>query len=76
MRVRKESGDFEIKLTSGAGVIPKGLSAAQLLGYVVDDGSNLVVVTAVTATETGCELTAGEATYEYVKETGAVTTAD
>lgn len=75
MRLRKESGDFEIVLSNGAATIRAGLSPEALLGYVVNAAGVLTVITGVTPTETGCSFAIGETTYTYTKATGAIATA-
>lgn len=73
MRVRKETGDFSIKLdTNNAATIRPKLSAEDLLGYVVDNGTNLTVITSVADSTSTITLTAGSVSYTYTKSTGAV----
>lgn len=76
MRVRKESGDFNIVITDGAAKIRAGLSPEALLGYVVDTSGVLSVITEVTPSEGGCSFTIGETEYGYTKATGAIAEAD
>lgn len=76
MRIRKESGDFDIVLTNGAATIRAGLSPAALLGYVVDASGVLSVITEVTPEDGGCSFTIDETEYAYTKATGAIAAVD
>lgn len=76
MRIRKESGDFDIVLSEGTATIRAGLSPAALLGYVVDASGVLSVITEVTPEDGGCSFTIGETEYTYTKATGAIAAAD
>lgn len=78
MRLRRETGDFQIKVTVNnntitANAIRTGLGAEDLIGEVVDAAGVLEVVTS--ATDGTDAVTAVTATYTltYVPSTGAIT---
>lgn len=78
MRLRRETGDFQIKVTDNDGTltvntIRTGLGAEDLIGEVVDAAGALEAVTS--ATDGTDEVTAITATYTltYVPSTGAIT---
>jgi len=78
MRLRRETGDFQIKVTNNDGTltvntIRTGLGAEDLIGEVVDAAGALEAVTS--ATDGTDEVTAITATYTltYVPSTGAIT---
>ena len=78
MRLRRETGDFQIKVTNNDGTltvntIHTGLGAEDLIGEVVDAAGTLEAVTS--AADGTDEVTAITATYTltYVPSTGAIT---
>lgn len=78
MRLRRETGDFQIKVTDNDGTltvntIRTGLGAEDLIGEVVDAAGALEAVTS--ATDGTDEVTAITTTYTltYVPSTGAIT---
>lgn len=78
MRLRRETGDYRIKITSGVGnTIPAGLLVEDLLGAVIEtNGTALSVVVEVSKSSdiyTLYALSAGVITnYTYNKLTGEV----
>ena len=78
MRLRRETGDYRIKITSGVGnTIPAGLLVEDLLGAVIEtDSTALSVVVEVSKSSdiyTLYALSAGVITdYTYNKLTGEV----
>ena len=78
MRLRRETGDYRIKITSGVGnTIPAGLLVEDLLGAVIEtDGTALSVVVEVSKSSdiyTLYALSAGVITdYTYNKLSGEV----
>lgn len=82
MRLRRETGDYRIKITDGAGnTIPAGLLVEDLLGAVIEtDGTALSVVVEVSKSSdiyTLYALAEGTATaYTYNKLTGEVSVDD
>ena len=78
MRLRRETGDYRIKITSGVGnTIPAGLLVEDLLGAVIEtNGTALSVVVEVSKASdvyTLYALSAGVIThYTYNKLTGEV----
>lgn len=74
MRLRRETGDFQIVLGETGYTARPNLKAEQFVGEIVVDTTGVYhVVTEVTPTQTGCTLTAGTLTLAYVAETGAIT---
>ena len=74
MRLRRETGDFNIVLGENGYTARTGLPAENFVGeIVVDTDGNYNVVTKVTPTENGATLVAGALTLTYVKATGAIT---
>ena len=82
MRLRRETGDYRIKITSGVGnTIPAGLLVEDLLGAVIEtNGTALSVVVEVSKSSdiyTLYALSAGVITdYTYNKLTGEVAVGD
>lgn len=74
MRLRRETGDFNIVLADGTYTARKALPAENFVGEIVKNGDVLSVVVKVEATEGGATLTtaAGD-TLTYVKATGVIT---
>lgn len=78
MRLRRETGDYRIKITSGEGnTIPAGLLVEDLLGAVIEtDGTALSVVVEVSKSSDIYTLHAlangTVASYTYNKLTGEV----
>ena len=76
MRVRRETGDFSIKLVNNTATIRKNLSAEDLLGYVVEThdgpGYTLTIITSVTATENSVMFKIGADSFTYTPSTGVV----
>lgn len=76
MRLRRETGDFSCVIKSNAATIPANLSAEDLIGLIVVDGTATSVVSSVAASgTTKLVLTAGAKSYNYTIATGAVATA-
>lgn len=76
MRVRRETGDFSCVIKSNAATIPANLSAEDLIGLIIVDGTAVAIVTNVAASgATKLVLTAGAKSYNYTIATGAVATA-
>lgn len=75
MRLRRETGDFQIVLGENGFTARPNLKAEQFVGEIVVSSGVYYVVTTVTPTETGCTLTAGALTLNYVAETGVITVA-
>lgn len=75
MRLRRETGDFSIVITSNAATIRKNLNAEDLIGAIIVDGTVTAVVTAITTAAATLTLTAGAKNYTYTIATGAVATA-
>jgi hypothetical protein len=80
MRLRRETGDFRIKVTEDDGTITvnsinKNLLGEDLLGQVVEVGGDLEVVTKVSENKLAGTVTAvcGTYTLTYTKGTGAIT---
>ena len=79
MRLRRETGDFQIKVTTvdnttTVNSIRPGLSAEDLIGEVVDvDGTLFVVVTASEENGVVSMVINSEGTLHYTKATGAIT---
>ena len=80
MRLRRETGDFNIVLAINATTnaveytARTNLPAENFVGEIVKDtDGNFNVITKVTPTETGATLVAGELTLSYVKATGQIT---
>lgn len=73
MRLRRETGDFQIVLGENGYTARPNLKAEQFVGEIVVSNSVYYVVTTVTPTETGCTLTAGALTLAYVAATGVIT---
>lgn len=74
MRLRRETGDFNIVLGENGYTARTGLPAENFVGEIVKTANGeLVVITKVTPTETGATLVAGELTLTYVKATGKIT---
>lgn len=78
MRLRRETGDFQIKVTNNDGTltvntIRTGLGAEDLIGEVVDAAGTLEAVTS--ASDGTDEVTVITTTYTltYVPSTGAIT---
>lgn len=78
MRLRRETGDFQIKVTNNDGTltvntIRTGLGAEDLIGEIVDAAGVLEAVTS--ATDGTNKVTAITASYTltYVPSTGAIT---
>lgn len=82
MRLRRETGDYRIKITDGVGnTIPAGLLVEDLLGAVIEtDGTALSVVVEVSKSSdiyTLYALAEGTvASYTYNKLTGEVSVDD
>lgn len=76
MRLRRETGDFQIVLGENGFTARPNLKAEQFVGEIVVANGVYNVVTTVTPTETGCTLVAGELTLTYVAETGVITVAE
>ena len=80
MRLRRETGDFQIKVTDNDGTltvntIRTGLGAEDLIGEVVDaDGVLSVIVSAIDGTDEVIARTVYH-TLTYVPSTGAITAA-
>ena len=75
MRLRRETGDFSCVIKSNAATIPANLSAEDLIGLIVVDGTATSVVSSVVASGAKLVLTAGAKSYNYTIATGAVATA-
>ena len=83
MRLRRETGDFQIRVTVDDGTvtvnsIAKGLLAEDFVGQVVDVDGAFEVVTAVSENKLAGTVSAVTATYTltYTKGTGAITGAE
>ena len=63
MRLRRETGDFSIVITSNAATIRKNLNAEDLIGAIIVDGTVTAVVTAITTAAATLTLTAGAKNY-------------
>lgn len=76
MRLRRETGDFSIKLDdeNTAITIVKGLSAEDLIGAVIEYNGGFYVVSAATEEDGVVTLTSGieDGTITYTAETGVV----
>lgn len=76
MRLRRETGDFQIKVTSdGVNTIRKGLGANDLIGETVAVEGGYVAVTSAIASDNGIVLTTTAGTYTYNPATGEITAA-
>lgn len=73
MRLRRETGDFQIVLGENGFTARPNLKAEQFVGEIVVSNGVYYVVTTVTPTNTGCTLVAGALTLAYVAETGVIT---
>lgn len=80
MRLRRETGDFQIRVTVDDGTvtvnsIATGLLAEDFVGQVVDVDGTFEVVTAVSENKLAGTVSAVTATYTltYTKGTGAIT---
>lgn len=76
MRLRRETGDFQIKVTSGVvNTIRKGLRAEDLIGECVLVDGTFEVVTSASDDATNSETEAVTASYTltYAWGTGAIT---
>ena len=76
MRMRKDTGFFEIKLADGeVNTVLPNLSAEDFLGEIVkDDNGGFTAVTFASdnALRTEVEFVAGETTFTYTRATGAI----
>lgn len=75
MRLRRETGDFQIKINSENAVntIRKGLSAEDFVGELVNVNGTYEVVNSANDTETGAEFKTNSFTLTYTKATGVIT---
>lgn len=78
MRLRRETGDFQIKVTVDDGTatvnsIAKNLLAEDFVGQIVDVDGHFEVVTKVTETSTTVVAYVESFTLTYTKSTGAIT---
>lgn len=72
MRLRRETGDFNVVIEDGAATIQKKLSAEDLIGCIVTNGSVTEVVIEITTASTTLTLTTNSNNYTYTIATGAV----
>ena len=77
MRLRRETGDFDIVLTSDnsyTAQLNKRVSAEDLIGHVakVDGVYNIVTTAADSSDKATATVTIGEDTYTYTRETGVL----
>lgn len=72
MRVRRETGDFNISIVDNAAEIRANLFAEQLLGQIIEEDGDFAIVTGVAVGSGVYTLTAGDSTYTYTVATGAV----
>lgn len=75
MRLRRETGDFQITINSENAVntIRKGLSAEDFVGELVNVNGTYEVVNSANDTETGAEFKTNSFTLTYTKATGVIT---
>lgn len=78
MRLRRETGDFQIKVTDNDGTlsvntIRTGLGAEDLIGEVVDAAGTLEAVTSAADGTNEVTVTTTTYTLTYVPSTGAIT---
>lgn len=75
MRLRRETGDFQITINSENAVntIRKGLSAEDFVGEMVNVNGTYEVVNSASDTETGAEFKTNSFTLTYTKATGVIT---
>lgn len=79
MRLRREAGDYTIKLTTdetselASGSIAKNITIENFVGacMAIDDDT-IVVITSVETTETGATLIANGVSYTYDSDTGEI----
>ena len=72
MRLRRETGDFDIVIESGSATIEKGLNAECLIGAIIVNGANTDVVTSIATAATTLTLKTTSKNYTYTIATGAV----
>lgn len=72
MRLRRETGDFSIDLTSGSAAIPANLSAEDLIGAIVVNGSMIAVIDQIETHGSELLFTVCSQDYAYTIATGEV----
>lgn len=78
MRLRRESGNFEIVLTAEVTSVQLKTNEEpeEFLGAVINNSGSLEVVTSVSDTSGVYTLTTSESSYTYTKATGVLEEAD
>lgn len=76
MRLRRETGDFDVVINQGTATIEKGLNAECLIGCIIVNGTETAAVSAITTGSGTLTMTAGTGTYIYTVETGVVTVSE
>ena len=74
MRLRRETGDFQIVLGENGFTARPNLKAEQFVGEIIVVNGNYYVVTSVVPNEGGCDLTVADTTLliHYDEATGVI----